>query len=107
LGGSYAGYRYGVYRSRNDTAIASEASLDGVYVLNTSVSQAELDADATVRSCKALATVERAFRSCKTIDLEAIRPNDFTVIMIPPMRFRAAVPRCSRRRTADGAGRCR
>jgi hypothetical protein len=48
LGGSYAGYRYGVYLSRNDTAIASEARLDGVYVLSTSVSQAELDADATV-----------------------------------------------------------
>jgi hypothetical protein len=59
--------------ARNDAAIAAEAGLDGVYVLRTSMPQAELDADATVRSYKALATVERAFRSCKTIDLE-VRP---------------------------------
>jgi hypothetical protein len=31
---------------------------------------AELDAEATVRSYKALSTVQCAFRSCKTIDLE-------------------------------------
>ena len=59
--------------ARNDAAIAAEARLDGVYVLRTSVPQTEFDADATVRSYKALATVERAFRSCKTIDLE-VRP---------------------------------
>ena len=35
--------------------------------------QGELDAEATVRSYKALSTVERAFRSCKTVDLE-VRP---------------------------------
>jgi transposase len=59
--------------ARNEPAIAAEARLDGIYVLRTSVPQADLDADATVRSYKALATVERAFRSCKTVDLE-IRP---------------------------------
>jgi hypothetical protein len=59
--------------ARNDATITTEASLDGVYVLRTSVPQVELDADATVRSYKALATIERAFRSCKTIDLE-VRP---------------------------------
>jgi len=59
--------------ARNDATIAAEARLDGIYVLRTSVPQAELDADATVRSYKALATVERAFRSCKTVDIE-VRP---------------------------------
>jgi hypothetical protein len=59
--------------ARNEAAIAAEQRLDGIYVLRTSVPQADLDADATVRSYKALATVERAFRSCKTVDLE-IRP---------------------------------
>jgi hypothetical protein len=58
--------------ARNDATIAAEARLDGVYVLRT-LPQAELDADATVRSYKALAKVERAFRSCKTVDLE-VRP---------------------------------
>jgi hypothetical protein len=59
--------------ARDDAAIAAEARLDGVYVLRTSVPQADLDAAATVRSYKALSTVERAFRSIKTVDLE-VRP---------------------------------
>jgi hypothetical protein len=59
--------------ARNAATIAAEAKLDGIYVLRTPVPQAELDAEATVRSYKALATVERAFRSCKTVDLE-VRP---------------------------------
>ncbi len=59
--------------ARNDAAIETEARLDGIYVLRTPVPQAELDAEATVRSYKALSTVERAFRSCKTVGLE-VRP---------------------------------
>jgi hypothetical protein len=59
--------------ARDDAAIAAEARLDGVYVLRTPVPQTELDAAATVRSYKALSTVERAFRSCKTVDIE-VRP---------------------------------
>jgi hypothetical protein len=59
--------------ARNDAAIAAEARLDGVYVLRTPVPQTDLDTAETVRSYKALATVERAFRSCKTVDLE-VRP---------------------------------
>ena len=59
--------------ARNAAAITAEQRLDGIYVLRTSVSRADLDADATVRSYKALAAVERAFRSCKTVDLE-VRP---------------------------------
>jgi hypothetical protein len=59
--------------ARNHATIAVEAKLDGVYVLRTPVPKSELDTEATVRSYKALSTVERAFRSCKTVDLE-VRP---------------------------------
>jgi transposase len=53
--------------------IAREAALDGVYVIRTSVSETELDAEDTVRAYKALSGVERAFRSYKTVDLR-VRP---------------------------------
>jgi Transposase DDE domain len=58
----------------NRLTIAAEAKLDGIYVLRTPVPKGELDTEATVRSYKALSTVERAFRSCKTIDIE-VRPD--------------------------------
>lgn len=59
--------------TRNIAAIAREAALDGFYVLRTNVSTEVLDTPATVLAYKALAGVERAFRSLKTVDLE-IRP---------------------------------
>jgi hypothetical protein len=59
--------------SRNEPAIAREASLDGFYVLRTSVPAEALDATATVLAYKSLSGVERAFRSLKSIDLE-VRP---------------------------------
>ena len=59
--------------SRKTDAIAEEARLDGIYVLRTSLPQAQSDATATVRAYKSLAQVERAFRSLKTVDL-ALRP---------------------------------
>ena len=59
--------------ARNDATITVEAKLDGVYVLRTAVPKTELDTEATVASYKSLSTVERAFRSCKTVDLE-VRP---------------------------------
>jgi transposase len=58
---------------RKTEQINAEALLDGIYVLRTDVKPAALDADGTVRAYKNLATVERAFRSIKTIDLE-VRP---------------------------------
>ena len=58
---------------RNTAAIAREAALDGFYVLRTNVPTAVLDTTTTVLAYKALAGVERAFRSIKTVDLE-IRP---------------------------------
>ena len=58
---------------RNASSIAAEAALDGLYVVRTSVPEATLDAPGTVRAYKRLSTVERAFRSLKTVDLK-VRP---------------------------------
>lgn len=57
---------------RSDT-IASEAALDGLYIVRTSLAAEQADAPTCVRSYKSLANVERAFRSIKTIDLK-VRP---------------------------------
>jgi len=59
--------------TRTRDSIASEAALDGVYIIRTSWPAAPMDAATCVRSYKALTTVERAFRSLKTIDLK-VRP---------------------------------
>jgi hypothetical protein len=59
--------------ARQRERIAAEAALDGIYIIRTSVSAAQLDAAQCVRNYKALAAVERAFRSRKTIDLK-VRP---------------------------------
>ncbi|MGH9817784.1 MAG: IS1634 family transposase, partial [Candidatus Acidiferrales bacterium] len=59
--------------ARKREAIAAEAALDGVYIIRTSVRAAQMDAADCVRNYKALAHVERAFRSLKTIDLK-VRP---------------------------------
>jgi DDE family transposase len=63
----------GVHYQRDLQSIAAEAALDGLYVLRTSVPAAALDTIRTVRAYKSLATVERAFRSLKTVDLY-VRP---------------------------------
>jgi hypothetical protein len=59
--------------THDHAAIATEAALDGFYVLRTSVPADALNAADTVRAYKSLANVERAFRSLKTVDLD-IRP---------------------------------
>ena len=58
---------------RKHDSIVAEAALDGIYIIRTSVGAAQMDAAACVRNYKALANVERAFRSFKTIDLK-VRP---------------------------------
>jgi hypothetical protein len=60
--------------ARKRDAIAAEAALDGIYIIRTSVPPAQMDSAECVRSYKALANVERAFRSLKTIDLK-VRPD--------------------------------
>lgn len=59
--------------ARKAVSIAGEAALDGLYIIRTSVPPEQMDAPRCVRSYKALANVERAFRSIKTIDLK-VRP---------------------------------
>ncbi len=58
---------------RKEEQIAEEAALDGFYVLRTNVSVEELEAPEVVRSYKALAAAERAFRTLKGPELE-LRP---------------------------------
>ena len=58
---------------RRDEAIAAEKALDGLYVIRTSLSEAQLQAPDAVAAYKSLSLVERAFRSIKTVDLN-VRP---------------------------------
>ena len=59
--------------ARKADSIAAEAALDGLYVIRTSLTEQCMDAPDCVRHYKALANVERAFRSIKTVDLK-VRP---------------------------------
>ena len=58
---------------RQQHSIDSEAALDGVYIIRTSLPAQDLSAADCVRSYKALTRVERAFRTLKTADLQ-VRP---------------------------------
>lgn len=60
------------FRIRDDQ-VAQEAALDGLYVLRTPIPAPQMAAADVVRSYKSLSTVERAFRSLKTIALK-VRP---------------------------------
>ena len=60
------------YQPNQDT-IATEAALDGFYVLRTSLEPDQLTPQAVVRAYKQLAHVERAFRAMKSPELE-VRP---------------------------------
>src|SRR5438477_5222976 len=59
--------------AQNPLSIATEAALDGIYVVRTNLPAAHSDATATVHAYKSLSGVEHAFRSLKTVDLE-LRP---------------------------------
>ncbi len=54
-------------------SIKCEADLDGIYIVRTSLNPDEMSAEETVETYKGLAVVERAFRTCKTVDLQ-VRP---------------------------------
>jgi transposase len=58
---------------RKQAQIAAEAALDGIYVIRTSVKMEVASAEQTVFHYKSLSTIERAFRSCKSVDLK-VRP---------------------------------
>ena len=59
--------------ARDDARIAAEAALDGLYIIRTSLSAAQMEAAQCVRTYKSLSNVERAFRALKTVDLH-VRP---------------------------------
>jgi transposase len=59
--------------SRKSEQIEREAALDGIYVLRTSIPPADMDSPEVIRTYKRLQSVERAFRTLKSVDLE-IRP---------------------------------
>lgn len=59
--------------SRKTEQITREAATDGLYILRTSLNADAMDSPDVVRSYKSLQTVERAFRTLKSVDLE-IRP---------------------------------
>jgi hypothetical protein len=53
----------------NEARVAAEAALDGLYVIRTSVAEADMGDGQAVLSYKRLAEVERAFRTLKGVDL--------------------------------------
>ena len=58
---------------RNERRIRAEASLDGIYIVRTSLGDSDMGAEQAVSAYKSLSRVERAFRSIKTTSLE-VRP---------------------------------
>jgi transposase len=60
------------YQRKTDN-IEREESLDGIYVIRTSVSKQALPSEQVVASYKNLSSVERAFRSLKSVD-PRVRP---------------------------------
>ena len=54
--------------ARKAESIAAEAQVDGLYVIRTSLPETEMGAAETVRNYKRLSSVERAFRSLKSVD---------------------------------------
>lgn len=59
--------------SINQARIAAEAALDGLYVIRTSVGEADMSTEQAAVNYKRLAEVERAFRTLKGVDLH-VRP---------------------------------
>ncbi len=59
--------------SRNQEKIHVEASLDGLYTIRSNVQESKMPDEQVVAHYKNLASVERAFRSLKSIDLR-VRP---------------------------------
>ena len=75
--------------TRQEANIEREQSLDGIYVIRTSVQAEVLSSQQVVASYKSLSGVERAFRSLKTVDLQ-VRPIHHRL----PDRVRAHILLC-------------
>lgn len=74
---------------RKTANIEREQNLDGIYVIRTSVKKEVLSSHQVVASYKSLSSVERAFRSLKTVDLQ-VRPIHHRL----PDRVRAHILLC-------------
>ena len=59
--------------TRDQDQITTEAALDGIYVIRTTMAPEQMDAAKVVATYKSLVRVERDFRSLKAIDLD-LRP---------------------------------
>jgi len=59
--------------TRDTDQITTEAALDGIYVIRTTIGPEQMDAAKVVATYKSLARVERGFRSIKAVDL-GLRP---------------------------------
>src|SRR6516165_11845482 len=70
----------------NPEHIQRDAAVEGIYVLRTNVASEQLDHEQTVLAYKRLATVERASRCLKSVDLK-VRPLHHRL----PERVRARV----------------
>jgi transposase len=79
----------GFHYKRKEANIEREQSLDGIYVIRTSVKADALSGEQVVASYKSLSGVERAFRSLKTVDLN-VRPIHHRL----PDRVRAHILLC-------------
>ncbi len=66
--------------SRNQEKIDTEASLDGLYTIRSNVDATEMSDEQVVGHYKNLASVERAFRSLKSIDLR-VRSHIFLCML--------------------------
>jgi len=64
---------FGMSWHRKAEALAKDASMDGIYVIRTSLPKEALEAEKTVLAYKRLSKVERAFRTMKSVDLQ-VRP---------------------------------
>lgn len=74
---------------RKTAHIEREQSLDGIYIIRTSVPKEALSSEQVVASYKSLSHVERAFRSLKSVDLH-VRPIHHRL----PDRVRAHILLC-------------
>jgi hypothetical protein len=79
----------GFHYQRKTLNIEREESLDGIYVIRTSVKSEALSSQQVVATYKSLSGVERAFPSLKTVDLQ-VRPIHHRL----PDRVRAHILLC-------------
>ena len=75
--------------------VDTEAALDGIYVVRTSVKKQVMDTEQTVLGYKQLANVERAIRCLKSVDL-MVRPN-------PAKRSKEALRKAATKQLEDGS----